>query len=97
MWTDYFMEAQGHSIDSNIMFQDNQYTILQANNGRSLAGKKSKDIKNRHLLITDKVHQEDLEIRYKPTSEILDDYQSKPQKWKLYHTMRYQLMNCPVN
>ena len=41
------MEAQGYTIDSNILFQDNQSTILLAKNGRSYAGKKSKHNKNR--------------------------------------------------
>ena len=51
MYTKYFMEAQGYSIDSNILFQDNQSTILLANTGRSSAGKESKHIKNCYLLI----------------------------------------------
>ena len=46
------MEAQGYTIDSNILFQDNQSTILLAKNGRSYAGKKSKHNKNRYFLIT---------------------------------------------
>ena len=57
MWTKYFIELQGYSIDSNILFQDNQSTILLAKNGRSSAGKKSNHIKNCYLLITDKVNQ----------------------------------------
>ena len=72
------MEAQGYSIDRNIPFQDNPSTILIGNNSRSLFVKKSKYTKNRYFLITDEVHQEDLEIHYKPTGEMLDDYQSKP-------------------
>ena len=56
MCTKYVMEAQGHSIESNILLQYNQSTILLANNGRILAGKNSNHIKNRYLLITDKVH-----------------------------------------
>ena len=54
--TKYFMEAQGCSIDSNIMFQYNQSTILLANNGRSLAGKNSKQTENSYFLIADKAH-----------------------------------------
>ena len=57
MWTKYFMEAQGYSIYSNILFQENQSTILLEKNVRSSAGKKGKLIKNRYFLITDKVHQ----------------------------------------
>ena len=45
LWTKYFMEAQGYTIDTNILFQDNKSTILLATNGRQLAGKKSKHIK----------------------------------------------------
>ena len=56
MCTNYFMEDQGCSIDINIMFQYNHSTIILANNSRRLAGKNSKHVKNRYLLITDKVY-----------------------------------------
>ena len=79
------------------MFQDNQSTILLVNNGRISAGKKSKHIKNRYFPITDKVHQEDLEIRYKPTGEMLADYQSKLQQGKLFHATRALLINYPID
>ena len=46
MCTKYFMEAQGYSIESNILFQYNQSTILLANNGRSSMGMNSNHIKN---------------------------------------------------
>ena len=75
MWTKYFMEVQVNIIDINILFQDNQSTIMLAKNGRRSAGKNSKHIKNHYFLITDKVHQEDLKIRYKPTVEMMADYQ----------------------
>ena len=66
-------------------------------NGRSSMGKKSKNTKNRYLLITDKVNQEELEIRYNPTREMTADYQSKPQQRKLFRTMRDHMMNWPVD
>ena len=69
------MEAQGYSIDSDTLFQYNQSTIMLANNCRSSSRKKSKHIKNCYLLITDKIHQEYMEIRYKPTGDMLDDYE----------------------
>ena len=60
MWCKYFMEAQGYTIENNILYQDNKSTILLAKNGRMLAGKNSKHIKNRFFLITDKVAQREL-------------------------------------
>ena len=50
VWCKYFMEAQGYSIEDNILYQDNKSTILLAKNGRMSAGKKSKHIKNRFFL-----------------------------------------------
>ena len=91
MWTQYFLEAQGYTID--ILFQDNKSTIMPENNGSSSMGKNSNHTKNRYLLIADKLHQEYLEIHYNPTGEMLVDYQSKPQQGNLLGTMRVQLMN----
>ena len=50
MWCEYFTEAQGYTIDNNILYQDNKITILLAKNGRMSARKNSKHIKNRFLL-----------------------------------------------
>ena len=46
MWCKYFMEAQGYTIENNILYQNNKSTILLAKNGRMSAGKNSKHIKN---------------------------------------------------
>ena len=34
MWCKYFMEAQGYTIENNVLYQDNKSTILLAKNGR---------------------------------------------------------------
>ena len=73
MWCKYFMEAQGYTIDSNILYQDNKSTILLANNGRISAGKNSNHIKNRFFLITDKFLQGYLKIRHKVTDDMWAD------------------------
>ena len=38
MWCKYFMEAQGYTIDNNLLYRDNKSTILLAENGRMSAG-----------------------------------------------------------
>ena len=67
MWSKYFMESQGYTIENNVLYQDNKSTILLAKNGRMSAGKASRHIKNRFFLITDKVAQEDLTIKHRGT------------------------------
>ena len=32
MWSKYFMEAQGYTMENNILYQDNKSTILLAKN-----------------------------------------------------------------
>ena len=55
MWSKYFMEAQGYTIENNVLFQDNKSTILLAKNGCMPAGKASRHIKNHFFLIADKI------------------------------------------
>ena len=62
LWTKYFMKAQGYTIVTDILFQDNKSTILLVKSSRQSAGKKSKHIKNRYVLIPDKVAHGDVEI-----------------------------------
>ena len=66
----YFMEAQVYAIENNILYQDNNSTILMAKNGRMSAGKNSKHIKNRFFLITDKVFIWYLDIQHKGIDEM---------------------------
>ena len=66
----YFMEAQGYTIENNILYQENKSMIFLEKNGRTRAVKNSKHIKNRFFLITDKVAQGDIKIEHKGTNEM---------------------------
>ena len=70
LWCKYFIEAQGYTIESNLLYQDNKLTILLAKNRRILAGKNSKHIKTRFFLITDIVAQGDLSIQHMGTNNM---------------------------
>ena len=50
-WSKYFMEVQGYTITNNLLYQDNNSTILLAEKGRMSAGKASKYTKNHFFLI----------------------------------------------
>jgi hypothetical protein len=39
LWCEYFMEAQGHTIKINILYQDNKSNILLAKNDSMSTGK----------------------------------------------------------
>ena len=89
------MEAQGYTIESNLLYHDNKSTILLAKNGRISAGKNSRHI-NFFLLITDKVAQGDLEVRHMGTKSMWADVNTKPLQEELFRIFRHQMMSVPI-
>jgi hypothetical protein len=53
LWTRCFMEAQGHGIRENIVFQDNKSAILTEKKGKASSSKRTKHIDIRHYFVTD--------------------------------------------
>ena len=97
LWCKYFVEAQGYTIESNLLYQDNKSTILLAKNGRMSAGKNSKHIKNRFFLIADKVAKDDVEIRHMGTKPMWADVNTKPVQGELFRTFRHHMMGVPID
>jgi hypothetical protein len=97
MWGKYFVEAQGYTVEHNILYQDNKSTILLATNGRSSSSKRTKHIQHRYFLVKDKIARGDLEIQYAPTEEMWSDVLTKPLQGALFRKMRAQLMNIAVD
>merc|ERR1712086_339309 len=96
LWCKYFMEAQGYTIESNLLYQDNKLTILLAKNGRMSAGKNSKHIKNSFFLITDKVAQEELEVQHRGTEDMWADVNTNRVQGTKFRVMRAQVMGIDV-
>ena len=96
MWCKYFMEAQGYTIENNILHQEKKSTILLAKNGRMSAGKHIKHIKNRFFLITDKLDQRELEISHMGTKSMWEDVNTKPVQVELFRIFRSDMMGVPV-
>ena len=61
-----------------------------------LAGKNSKHIKNRYLLITDKVAHRGLEIRHMGTKSMWADVNTNPVQGALFRILRSDMMGMPV-
>ena len=89
----YFIEAQGYTVEHNILLQDNKSTILLATNGKFSSSKKTKHIKNRFFLIKDKIAQGDIEIQYKPTGRMWSDVLTRPKQCITFRVFCGQLMN----
>ena len=86
------MEAQGYTIENNVLYQDNKSTILLANNGRMSAGKVSRHIKNQFFLITDKIAQDELAVQHRGTELLWADGNTKPLQGNGFRLFRSVLM-----
>ena len=49
MWTRYFLEAQGCTVDDSILYQDNQSAILLEKHGKGLSSKRTRHINIRYF------------------------------------------------
>ncbi|KAL7572191.1 hypothetical protein ACA910_005538 [Epithemia clementina (nom. ined.)] len=78
IWVRMFLEAQGHTINNNVLLQDNQSAIHLARHGRASAGQKSRHIDIRYFFIKDRLQSEPLKIEHCPTLAMLADFFTKP-------------------
>ena len=60
LWMRYFLEAQGYQIQNSVVYQDNQSTILIANNGRASSSKRTCNMSIRYFFVTDCIQAGDL-------------------------------------
>ena len=97
MWGKYFIEGQGYTVTSNILYQDNQSCILLATNGRMSSSRRTKHIQHRYFLVKDLVDRGELEVRYMPMDQMWSDVLTKPLMGIKWQEMRAKLMNRPVN
>ena len=97
LWTRHFLEAQGYTIDTNIVYQDNMSTLSLAKNGYVSSSKRTKHIKAKYLYIRHYHKSGDLTLKYCPTDEMWADVLTKPLQGSKFYKMRAFLMNCAVD
>ena len=99
IWTRYFMEAQGHEIRKNIVYQDNTSTMLLSKNGKRSSGKQTRHIGIRFFFVRDRVLRGELSLLYCPTAEMTSDFLSKPMQGSAFKKHRDAILNnddgCP--
>ena len=91
-WTRYFLQAQGYNAQDNLLFQDNQSTILLKKNGKASSGKRTKHINIRHLFVTDGVSKGEASIEWRATGDMVGDFAAKPLQGALFKKFRDQIV-----
>ena len=74
LWCRLFIMGQGFDVHDNIVYQDNQSTMLLGNNGRHSSGKKTRHIEIRYYFITDHIKCQNICLAYCPTEKMISDF-----------------------
>ena len=78
LWSKLFLEAQGHTVEDNVLYQDNKSAILLEKNGKASSTKRTRHLNIRYFFVTDQVSKGNLRVEYCPTDQMLADYFTKP-------------------
>jgi hypothetical protein len=97
LWTRHFLEAQGYTIKTNIVYQDNMSTLSLAKNGYISSSKQNKHIKAKYFFIKHYHHAGNIDLQYCPTKQMWADVLTKPLQGAKFRLMRSFLMNCPID
>jgi hypothetical protein len=74
IWTQNFLAAQGFEVKDNIMFQDNQSTILLEKNGKASNGCQTHHLDILYFFVTNQVKKGNLCVEYCPTGDLVGDF-----------------------
>jgi hypothetical protein len=96
LWIMYFLEAQGYKIDDNVLYQDNNSSILLETNGRGSSGKRTRHIAVQYFFIADRVKSKEVQIEYCPTGIMIADYFTKPLQGAIFRELRDMIMGNTV-
>jgi hypothetical protein len=87
--------AQGYEISDNVVFQDNQSTMLLEKNGWASRGCRTRHINIWYFFVTDQVKSGEVRIKYCPTGEMVADFFTKPLKGSFFRKLQGIILNDP--
>ena len=96
LWTKLFIEAQGFVINTNIIYRDNMSSMKLEANGKESSGKRTRHFNIKYFYITDLIRNNDIQIRYCPTQDMIADYMTKPLVGAKFDTFRNRIMNSTI-
>ena len=95
MWTMYFLQEQGYTVNDTTIYQDNQSVMLLEKNGRASSGKRTRHINIRYFFVMDKVKSGEVSIEYCPTEAMSADPFTKPLGGSKFRFFRRRILNLP--
>ena len=95
--TQYFLKEQGHMIQDNVIYQDNQSAIRLDKNGRRSISKSTRHINIRYYFITDRIMKQEASVEFCPTFDIIGDYFTKALQGSQFRPLRNIILGIHVD
>ena len=92
LWLLIFISSQGYVIKDNVLYQDNQSTILMLKNGRNSCTGNSRHVDIRYFFVKDRIDKGEVRIEYCPSFVMLVDYFTKQLQGHLFKKFRDVIM-----
>ncbi len=92
VWSWNFLMFQGYGVTQNLLLQDNKSSILLERNGKASSGKRTRHINIQYFFITDRVNMKEIEIKRRPTKEMVADFMTKPFQESHFRRLRDLIM-----
>ena len=96
IWSRYFLESQGYCLKDNICHQDNESAMKLEKNGKRSSTKRTRHIHIRYFLISDRVKNNEISIKYCPTGDMVGDYHTKPLQGKQFRRFRNTILGIDM-
>ena len=93
LWTRQFMVGQGYDIKENIVYQDNQSSMLLERNGQQSSTKRTRHLNIRYFFVTDRIRANELTVEYCPTGDMWADPFTKPLQGAAFAKFRKLILN----
>jgi hypothetical protein len=77
LWTKLFLEAQGHNVEKNIVYQDNKSAIFLETNSKNNSGKRTHALNIRYFFTTNQVEKGNTQIEHCRTDNMVGDFFTK--------------------
>ena len=83
-----FLEVQGFTIETNILFQYNQIAVKIEWNGKASSEQKTKHMGDIYIWIMDKLQYKGIKIEYCPIENMIAEFFTKPLQGDLFKKFR---------
>jgi hypothetical protein len=93
LWSKLFIEAQGHKVNTTVIYRDSTSSMKLEQNGKASSGKRTRHFNIKYFYITDLIQRNEVKIEYCPTDAMIADYMTKPLVGAKFFHFREHLMN----